>query len=323
MKLIISALAIFIVSVFVIEMGIYAYRALRYPNRSKIRKRLKASSSVDDGAGQTDILKKRRTLSEVPVINTFLWFVPGIERLDRMLQQSNVNRSLGFFVLLSAVLAMSGYMGVSIVTRNTTLSLIVAAALGMVPALYVRAKRRERMQKFQKQLPDALDLIARALQAGHAFTSGMKLAAEEFEDPLGTEFNETLDEINFGVSVPDALRNLAGRVDCLDLRYFIVSVILQRETGGNLAEIIQSIAYIIRERFKLRGKIRVLSAEGRLSAVILSAIPLLIIIALRFINPEYHTPLFAEPAGRIMAGLAGFLMLFGMWCMKRMVNIRV
>jgi tight adherence protein B len=193
----------------------------------------------------------------------------------------------------------------------------------MLPSLYVRMKKKKRMQKFERQLPDALDLISRALKAGHAFTSGMKLAADEFEDPLGTEFQETLDEINFGVSVPDALRHLANRVDCQDLGYFVVSVILQRETGGNLAEVIEGIAYIIRERFKLRGKVRVLSAEGRLSAVILSAIPFFIIIAVRFVNPQYHDPLFSEPMGKIMAGLAALMMFLGIWSMKRMVNIRV
>ena len=179
------------------------------------------------------------------------------------------------------------------------------------------------MQKFLRQLPEALDLIARGLRAGHAFTTGLKLASESFDDPLGPEFDETLDEINFGVGVPDALKNLARRVDCPDLRFFVVSVIIQRETGGNLSEIIESIARIIRERFKFDDKLRVLSAEARFSAKVLVAFPFLILIALRFINPEYVNLLFEDPMGRMMLGIAATMMCFGIFVMTRMVKIRV
>jgi len=179
------------------------------------------------------------------------------------------------------------------------------------------------MEKFQRQLPEALELIARSLKAGHAFPSGMKLAADEFDDPLGPEFDETLNEINFGVSVPDALKNLTDRIDCPDLKFFVISVILQRETGGNLAEIIESLSYIIRERFKLYGKVKILAAEGKLSAIILVALPFLIMIVLRFINTDYINTLLSEPAGRIMSGMAAFMMLIGILVMKKMVNIKV
>lgn len=179
------------------------------------------------------------------------------------------------------------------------------------------------MKKFQGQLPDALELIARALRAGHAFSSGMKLVAEEFNDPLGPEFGETLDEINFGISVSDALKNLSRRVDCPDLKYFVVSVILQRETGGNLAEIIDTIAHLIRERFKLHGRIRILSAEGKLSGIILLILPFFIVVALRFLNPDYMTTLVTDPIGKVMASIGAFLMSMGVLVMKRMINIRV
>jgi len=179
------------------------------------------------------------------------------------------------------------------------------------------------MKKFQRQLPDALELIARALRAGHAFSSGMKLAADEFDDPLGPEFAETLDEVNFGISVSDALKNLSGRVDCSDLKYFVVSVILQRETGGNLAEIIDSIAHLIRERFKLQGRIRVLAAEGKFSATILLILPFLVAVALRFINPAYITTLVTDPIGKVLASIGAFLMIIGILVMRRMIDIKV
>jgi tight adherence protein B len=179
------------------------------------------------------------------------------------------------------------------------------------------------MASFEKQLPEGLGLIARALRAGHAFTSGMKLAADEFGDPLGPELRETLDEINFGLSVPEALKNLARRVDCPDLSFFVVSVILQRETGGNLSEIIENLARLIRERFKFRGKVRTLSAEGRLSAVVLLLIPFVLFGVLFVVNRPYVTTLMVDPIGKALAGIAGLMMILGIIMIKRIIKVEV
>ena len=179
------------------------------------------------------------------------------------------------------------------------------------------------MAIFERQLPDGLGLIARALRAGHAFTSGMKLAADEFGDPLGPEFNETLDEINFGVSVPEALKGLARRVDCPDLGFFVVSVILQRETGGNLSEIIENLAGLIRERLKFRGKVRALSAEGKLSAAVLLLIPFVVFGILYVLNRSYVNSLILDPIGKAMIGAAGFMMLLGVIVISRIIKVEV
>ena len=200
---------------------------------------------------------------------------------------------------------------------------MAAILLGGAPLYYLRMKKKNRMRKFLVQLPEGLELIARGLRAGHAFTTGMKLAADNFEDPLGTEFHETLDEINFGLSVPDALKNLADRVDCPDLSFFVVSVVIQRETGGNLAEIIESIARIIRERFKFEDKLRVLSGEARFSAKILVALPLFVLVWLRFLNPGYGNVMYEDSLGKMMLGGAAALMIFGIFVMMRMVKIEV
>lgn len=318
---IIFGMLIFVVCVLVIEMCHYAYRTMRNPNRRKIRKRLRKIASSTYGDGQS--ILRRRTLSEIPFLNRMLLKIPLVVRLDRLLQQADIRQPLGFFLLLTIFLTFIGFLGGSLVTRNYVLSIIMAALLGGIPLFYVRSRKRRRMKKFQAQLPDALELIARALRAGHAFSSGMKLAAEELDDPLGPEFGETLDEINFGISVSDALKNLSRRVDCPDLKYFVVSVILQRETGGNLAEIIDSIAYLIRERFKLQGRIRILSAEGKLSGIILLILPFFIVVALRFLNPDYMTTLVTDPIGSVMASIGAFMMIMGVLVMKRMINIRV
>lgn len=322
MNILIVAPLIFIVSVFVIESILYSYRTIENPDRHKIRKRLRTLSSMEYENEAPYILRKRM-LSEVPAFDRVLSMLPLVKRLDRLLQQANVHSPLGFFLLLTLVLAFTGFLGCYFAARNPALSPIVSALFGCLPFCYVRLKKKQRIKKFERQLPDGLELIARALRAGHAFSSGMKLAADEFDDPLGTEFAETLDEINFGVSVSDALKNLVYRVDCPDLKYFAVSVIVQRETGGNLAEIIENIAHIIRERFKLRGKIRTLSAEGRLSGLILIALPFCIVIALRFVNPEYINTLFTEPSGRIMAAVGVCMMIAGIFVIKKIISIKV
>jgi tight adherence protein B len=184
-------------------------------------------------------------------------------------------------------------------------------------------KKNRRIKRFQKQLPDALDLIARALKAGHAFTSGLKLAADELKDPIGTEFKETIDEINFGLSVSDALKNLTERVDCPDLRFFAVSVILQRETGGNLAEIMESLSSLIRKRFKFEGKVKILSSEGRFSAAVLLILPIVIGVLVQLLNPDYMEILYQEPSGRISIVVALISMAFGFLVIRRMIKINV
>jgi len=212
---IIPGVLIFAVCVFIIEMCHYAYRTIRNPDRRKIQKRLRTLGSGTYANGAS--ILRRRTLSEIPFLNRILVRIPIFGRLDRLLQQADVRYPLGFFLLLTIFLAFTGFLGGSLLARNYVLSIIGAALLGGIPVFYVRSRKKRRMKKFQRQLPDALELIARALRAGHAFSSGMKLAADEFDDPLGPEFAETLDEVNFGISVSDALKNLSGRVDCSEL----------------------------------------------------------------------------------------------------------
>jgi tight adherence protein B len=259
----------------------------------------------------------------VPILDRALSRLHPVRKLDQLLQQANVQYPLGFFLLLSITLSSIGFFVCSFTTRNVALSIAVAAVLGSLPLCYVRFKKKQRMKKFETQLPYGLDIISRALKAGYSLSSGMKLAADECEDPLSSEFDQTLDEINAGVSVPDALENLVHRVDCPDLRYFAVSAIIQRESGGNLAEILDNIAHVVRERFRFRGKVRILSAEGRLSAIVLTALPLLVVITLLFINPDYIRTLVTEPAGRAMAAVAGLMMIVGVLVMKKMVNIKL
>jgi len=216
-----------------------------------------------------------------------------------------------------------GYLVSALFFNSAWLPLLLALGLSYMPYFHLLLKKKERMAKFEKQLPEALDLIARALKAGHAFTSGMKLVTEEFKDPIGPEFNEALDEVNFGSSVADALKNLTHRVECLDLKFFVVSVILQRETGGNLSEIIESLAHLIRERFKFRRKVRVLSAEGKLNAVILLILPFVLFAAVLFINPQYMQILILDPIGRAVSIAAIVMMVIGVFFVRRIIDVDV
>jgi tight adherence protein B len=322
MNLFLIGAAIFIISVLVIEMIFLAYRTVRNPNRVNVRKRLRTFTPTENEDAPDSILRKRR-LSDIPFLNKILLSVPGIQPLDMLLQQANVKYTIGSFLLTEGILALAGYLVSFIITGKSVTSAIIAAALIAAPFFYLHLKKRKRMEKFERQLPEGLELISRALRAGHALTGGIRLAADEFDDPLGPEFEKTLDEINFGISVTDALKNLAGRIDCPDLRYFIVSVILQRESGGNLAEIIDSIAYLVRERFKFRGKVQVLAAEGKLTAIILVALPFFVLIVLYFMNPAYLSVLFDEPAGRIVVGIALSMMVVGIIVIKKVINIKV
>jgi tight adherence protein B len=221
------------------------------------------------------------------------------------------------------LLALGSYIAVILVTKSQILSLTASASFCSFPLLYLFFRRKNRLAKFERQLPDALELIARALRAGHAFTSGLKLASDQFADPLGPEIGETLDQINFGLSVSDALKELTLRINCPDLSFFVVSINLQRDTGGNLAEIIESIAHVIRERFKLKGKIKVMAAEGKLSAVILIALPFLFAVLVTISNPKHFEPMFGNPIGHTMIAVPIIMMIFGSLVIKKMVNFKI
>ena len=322
MNIFVIGAIIFFIAIIVIELLTYAVKNMQSVNRAKIRKRLRKHTYDKENTGQIDIVKKR-VLSDIPFFNRLLLKIPGIKRLDGLTIKANSTYPAGFYILTALFLGTVGFMGINFFLLNRLLSLLVAALLASLPFMYLLQLKKKRIEKFRTQFPEALDLIARALKAGHSLNSGMKLAADEFDDPLGPEFDETLGEINFGVSVGNALKNLSQRIECEELKYFVVAVILQRETGGNLSELMESLAELIRNNYKFQGKVRTLSAEGRLSAVILVAIPFFMGIYLHFSNPKYLELLFSEPIGRIMAGAAVIMMAIGILVMKKMVTIKV
>ena len=316
------AILMFICLVLIIELLFFSIRTLRAP-REKIRQRLrKYAQFYDKSASQTDILRKR-VLSDIPLLDKVLLVIPGLYPLEVLIKQANSQHPIGFYILFSILLGITGFWGTAFLMRNITLQVIVGFIWAYLPILKLQHQKKRRLAKFQEQLPEALDLIARAMRAGHAFSTGLRLVSKEFDDPIGPEFDAVLEEINFGLSVSDALKNLGERVESPDLRYFIVCVLLQRETGGNLSELLNSLAFLIRERFKLRGKIRTLSAEGRMSAWLLVMLPFCLGVFLYYANPEFLGLLFTKTAGRKMLFVGMGLMAAGTLVMRKMINFRV
>lgn len=313
---------IFVIALLSLELVFFSYRMIRYPDRAAVRRRLRMSLETFDEKEAANLYKKN-LLSDIPFLNRIMPLFPGVESARLALEQANVQFTLGFLILLSLTLALVGFLLGMLWNQGVLISLMIAVAFAFLPKIYVGYKKRKRMGKFEQQLPDALGLIARALRSGHAFTSGMKLAADEFPDPLGPEFNETLDEINFGVNVAEALKNMANRIECTDLKFFVVSVILQRETGGNLAEIIEGLAHLIRERFKFRGKIRILTAEARMSATVLYLMPFFLAAYLFFFQNQFIRPLYTDPIGKVLIAITAVLMVVGYFIIKQIIKIEV
>ena len=272
---------------------------------------------------QTIDLVRRRRLSDIPGFHEILSKIPIMSQLDRLVIQANARLPLGAFILISLVLFFAMYLLLTILTRSHLLSLLIALVASTIPFLFLKLKKRQRMRKFERQFPEALDLMARSLRAGHAFSGGLQMVAQEFDDPMGTEFLRVMNEVNYGSPVDQALKNLTHRIDVKDLTFFTVSVIVQRETGGNLAAILESIARLVRERFKLQGKIRALSAEGKLSAIILLGLPFIVALALSIINPTYLPVLLNDPLGRVLVVVALCMMGFGILMTRKIIDIKV
>jgi tight adherence protein B len=235
----------------------------------------------------------------------------------------------GAKVTPSAVLLMAGFSGIvtaffALVLMRGVMSMMIGFLVGAaIPFFVLRIKRSRRMHAFEEQFPEALDLIARALKAGHAFATGLKMVADEMPEPVGPEFRKTFDEQNFGLPLKDALENLTMRIPLLDVRFFATAVLIQRETGGNLSEILENLAHVVRERFKILRQVRVYTAHGRLTGYVLLALPAFLAVALMFINPDHMNLLFRERMGQMMLMVSIVMQTFGFLWIKQIVKIEV
>ncbi|WP_343638881.1 type II secretion system F family protein [Roseateles sp.] len=302
--------------------GLYILWASRHSAQARRIKARLAALSGDVPAGAASI---ERTMApeRLPRLNALIALTGPGRRLRRLTGAAAVTASVAELLLLSIALAACGLLLPPLLGKPMVVGLGAALALGALPWWRVASRAADRIARIERQFPEALDLMGRAMRAGHAFPSAIRMVAEEMPAPLGRDFRVLFDEINYGVPANDALAHLAERVPIADVSYFVVAVMIQRESGGNLAELLDKIAALVRERLRLLGEIRTLSAEGRLSALILTALPFGVGLVVNIVNPEFMAVLWTDPMGLRMVGVSLAMMAAGIFWMRRIIRIRV
>ncbi|MFC5430259.1 type II secretion system F family protein [Paraburkholderia denitrificans] len=314
---------VFVSIILLIEAGYFWWKSGHSSEAKRVENRIRMMSAGGHGNDRAGSILKQRELSSSPLMTQLLLKVPRIHALDRWLVQSGLNWSVGKFVMLMVcppvVIALLG--------RLIYVPVAALVLLMLIGALYApfRVKRAvsKRLKRLEEQLPEAADMMSRSLRAGHSFATALGIVGDEMPEPIGSEFRAAFDEINFGVPLNQALGALANRVPISDLRYFVIAVLIQRESGGNLAEILGNISQLIRSRLALLGKVKALSAEGRLSAWILGLLPFALGLVISVVNPGFMKVLWTDPAGLKMVGGAVVLMLFGLVWMRKVIRIHV
>jgi tight adherence protein B len=308
-------------------MGLYM-GAIKLPGMLQQRKLdarlLEVSQPAEEpkpGAGK--VIVKVRHEGPIPALDRFMAESSRGSALATWIGQSGMKASVSGVVLVA--LALAGLLGVvALKATRASVGFPVGAVVGLcVPFVVLKVKRGRRLRAFEEQFPEALDMIARALKAGHAFATGLKMAADELPDPVGPEFRKTFDEQNFGLPLKDSLDNLAVRIPLLDVRFFGTAVLIQRETGGNLSEILENLGHVVRERFKILRQVRVYTAHGRFTGYVLLALPAFLGVALSFINPDHMNMLFRERMGQMMLLGALVMQTIGFLWIKHVVKIEV
>jgi tight adherence protein B len=317
--------AIVFVSVLAVVLAVY-WVLLVLPEgqqQRELRRRLAVTRETGARKGAPGgLLKREERLSQMPLFDRLLSQSSRVSGpLQQLLNAAGVRMTVGTLVLASAVAGLAAYFLVSRVLRAPYVGLPMAAVAAYAPFLYVRFMRDRRLAKFEEQFPEAVDLLARALRAGHAFTTGIEMVGAEMEDPVGSEFRLMYDRQNFGMPVPDTLRQFAERVPIIDARFFATAVLTQRESGGNLSEVLDNLAAVIRERFKVKRQVRVVTAHGRMTGWVLSMLPPVLAVALFIVNPRQMLMLLRDPLGVQMLVAAVVLQLVGTLVIRRLVDI--
>ncbi len=312
----------FVAVVLLLE-GVYVYwNDTKSPEVRRVEQRLRAISAGGHAQGEGQLLKER-VLSHTPAVQRLLLRLPRVHQADRLLQQAGDTNTVSHLLAVCAILMLVGLLAGLLLRWPWPVMALVAAGLAVFPLLRLGWRRNKRLHLIEAQLPDAMDLIARALRAGHSFPSALAMVGGEAQEPIAGEFKITSDEVGFGISIDNALHNLASRVPSPDVRYFVMAVIIQRETGGNLAELLGKLSELVRERFKLFAKVRALAAEGKLSAWILTALPFCVAGVIQILNPKYLSVLFTDPTGIKLVMGALVMMVIGVFAMWRIIDIRV
>ena len=290
-----------------------------------IRQRLEAVRRVERrGEVSLDLKLTRDELySTVPLLHRLMMKLSWSGRLVALIAQAGMEIKPAKVLLLTGVMGVGGYVLVSRFYHPGLVALVIGLICATIPIDVLLVKRRRRLHAFEEHFAEALDLLGRAVRAGHPFTSGLEMISKESSEPISGEFRKTFDEQNFGLPLRDALINMAERVPLVDVRFFVTALLVQKETGGNLAEILDELARVIRDRFRIYREVQVKTAQGRLTAVILIALPIAMMVMLEFLNPSYMQVLFRDPLGPTILGITAVLQVIGSFILWRIVQIKV
>jgi len=273
------------------------------------------------GAGRSTVF--RSAVLESPWLRPIISRFPQLRDAGFILQQAGLAWTLQTYFLLSIGAAMAVGSMTLIATRSPATGVIATILGGMLPTLYVRRRRTKRLNAFEELLPEAIDLVGRALRAGHPLTAGFKMAADDGPDPVAGEFRRVFEEQRFGLPIQDSLLSMADRVNIVDVRILVTAILIQREVGGNLAEILDNLSAVVRARFTIRRQIRVYTAQGRMTGYLLSALPIIVFSLLYMINAEYMSILFQDPAGQVLIVIAITMQLIGFLWIRKIIKIEI
>jgi len=316
-----------IVFLFALFLVLGAYLAATHNSdakRARLRQRL--SEALLHSAHTQDvevILARNELLSEIPWVNRTLLRLQTALQLKRILDQADLHITPSRLIMFSLMAGMFAGLAVSVISPSILLVVVGALVAAALPFVHVLWKRKQRFDQFLEHLPDALELMSRALSAGHAFPEALHMVSTEMPEPIAGEFRKTYEEQNLGLSLKLALENLTQRMPLLDLRMCVTAVMIQRETGGNLAEILEKVAYTIRERFRIMGDLKTLTTSSRISAWLLCGLPVFVAIGVTFLNPDYMAVLWRDPRGHYLIGTALVMQVTGMLIVRKILDIKI
>ena len=322
MGLLVFALTFLIVVV--IFLGVWM--SIGTDNKQEIvRRRMEAVRKAERRGDVSMGLKLARDemLSSVPAVHRLMMHWSWSMRLQERISQAGLTMKAGKLILISACLFLGTTVVVGLFMPVFPVGLLIGLCVGLIPYGVVMYLRQKRMRAFEERFPEALDLLGRAVRAGHAFTTGLEMIAKESPDPIASEFRTTFEEQNFGLPLRDALLNMTERIPSIDVRFFVTALLIQKETGGNLAEILDGLARVIRDRFRIYREVRVRTAQGRLTAGILIALPVAMMLLLMTMNPNYMGVLFHDPRGVLALTIAGIMQVIGSLVIWKIIHIEV
>ncbi len=316
-----------IIAFAVVALGVVAlvlvYEAVReWRRRRAVAGELRRISEEGSSrALESSLLREEGESHLPPWLDQVLIRLPQLRDLQHFLEQAESSMSPFTFVVLTLGLGAAGGISLLVVTGNPLLPLVGAVTGALLPYIVLARKRHKRIAAFEEGFPEAIDLLGRAIRAGHAFSTGLKVVGDEADEPVAGEFRQVFEEQKFGLPLRDSLMALADRLDSIDVRIFVTAVMIQRESGGNLAEILDNLSYIIRERFKFRRQLRAQTAQGRLTGNVLMVMPIIAGIAMGIVIPDYMEVMFEDPRGRLFLMTAIVLQIMGYFAIRRIVDI--